>query len=511
MVDRMNADLQLAGQSELVSPAPDYGILVVSDDAGLRSRLADLLRGAWESRLSVDFASSLHDDLTQLADPEPLVIFVEVPEQREKVESVIRSIMSVAQSTPVIVLGDDREPSIWSSVIGVGAQDYMSVSELAESDIRRIVHYAIERQTLQSKLEENLDELERAKTQFQSLITDNADALLIVSHAKIVRYANPAAERLLGCSLRELVGNPFTFIVDTQSVVEVNHATGDGGSVILAIRYMDTLWEGERAYIATLRDITDRKNAERALSVAKQRAEGANKLKSQFLASMSHELRTPLNSILGFSELIGMEMHGALGHASYKGYVANIANAGNHLLELINDLLDLSKIEAGELELYEEPLDVSELIASVVEVLKPKLASGGLSLSVTAEALSVKLMADERKIKQILFNLLSNAIKFTPSGGRVEIGSRIAGGALVVFVTDSGIGIPEDQIPRALSAFGQVDNGHTRRPQEGTGLGLTLSKRIAELHGGRLEIESVVGKGTTVSVSFPAERLVESA
>lgn len=483
-------------------------ILFVAQNQSLRERLSRLFSAAWPQTPRLLFAANVEEACASVERYSASVVFCELRADCDKAADRFVSLLARLEAVPVIAVGEEGESRVWPLAIGLGAQDYISLDELELGDPRRMIRHAVERQALQVRLEEHLGELEIAKTQFQSLITDNADALVIVSHTMIVRYANPAAERLLDRPLTDLLGSRFQFQLDTRTAIEETFTRSDGRVVVLSICYMDTLWEGSRAYIASLRDITERKTAEEALAMAKAKAEGASKMKSQFLANMSHELRTPLNSILGFSELMGMEMHGSMGNERYKGYVENIANAGSHLLDLINDLLDLSKIEAGHLELTEEDFDLSDLIHAVAEVFEPRIDASALALRTVVPPQPVALYADERKIKQILFNLLSNAVKFTPAGGEVQIGYRLSrNGSLVLFVCDNGVGIPPEQIPRALAAFGQVDNAYTRNQDEGTGLGLTLSKRIAELHDGSLEIRSAVAKGTNVLIALPQRRV----
>ena len=253
--------------------------------------------------------------------------------------------------------------------------------------------------------------------------------------------------------------------------------------------------------------MTEQRRAEEALLAAKDAAEFANRAKSEFLANMSHELRTPLNAVIGFSELL-MSKHVGEVNSKQEEYLSDIRGSGRHLLSLINDILDLSKIEAGKVDLHEEnfaPEEVSEIAARLV---KERVREARLSLSVDVQRSLPELRADKRMLKQILLNLLSNSIKFTEPGGNVSLTVRVAdGGGMAFKVADTGIGMTEIEIETAMSVFGQVE-GSLSRSHDGTGLGLPLVKSLAELHGGSMRIDSTPGQGTAVHVWFPPSRLV---
>jgi two-component system cell cycle sensor histidine kinase PleC len=256
------------------------------------------------------------------------------------------------------------------------------------------------------------------------------------------------------------------------------------------------------------RDVTAAIQAARQLQEAMRQAELANRSKSQFLANMSHELRTPLNAIIGFSDMMRSGMVEAGDERRYRAYAADILASGRHLLEIINDLLDVAKIEAGKVELREEPVALPEVIGEVVAMLADQAQRAGLTVRCAVDEGVPALRGDRRALRQVLLNLLSNALKFTPSGGTVTIGlDRGETGGLRLSVADTGIGIAAEDLPRLTQPFAQVDGVYQRR-QRGTGLGLTLVRALAELHGGQVAIASEPGRGTTVTVELPAGRVL---
>ena len=262
--------------------------------------------------------------------------------------------------------------------------------------------------------------------------------------------------------------------------------------------------------LGAAQDITERKRVELALRSAKEAAEIANRTKSEFLANMSHELRTPLNAIIGFSEIMKNETMGPLGGERYRAYAEDIWDSGTHLLNIINDILDVSKAEAGMLDLSEEELIVADIAGAALRLVRQRAEASGVKIDVSLPEKLPTIWADQLRMKQILLNLLSNAVKFTPSGKRVSLRAELrTDGDLAIEVADQGIGISEEDLERVLEPFTQADSSLSRRHQ-GTGLGLPLTRALLEMHGGEMQLESAKGKGTVATITLPASRLTRT-
>jgi PAS domain S-box-containing protein len=377
-----------------------------------------------------------------------------------------------------------------------------------------------------TKFKESEAKLRDANHTLEAFIESSPVPIFRVDRNARVTLWNGAAERVTGWTAAEAVGNPVPYLADgleqergamlkaatdvKRPIVREAKRRRRDGTPVDYLTYAAPLINEHKeitGIVVQLIDITKRNRDEQALREAKEAAELANRTKSEFLANMSHELRTPLNAVIGFSELILSEMLGPLGSDRYREYIRDIRQSGTHLLGLINDILDLSKIEAGKVELEEATFDPAEAIAATLRIIRERAQQRHIALAAPQIEPSTKLRADERKVKQILLNLLSNAVKFTPEGGSVTVSGEWRSDGLVIAVSDTGIGIAPEDVPLALEPFRQISSAHNRS-YEGTGLGLPLTKRLVELHGGTLEIDSTVGQGTTVRVQFPPQRLV---
>ena len=375
--------------------------------------------------------------------------------------------------------------------------------------------------------------LERERDDAISLLTsifDVSEISIIVSdyNRRVVRV-NEAFIRTFGWSRDQIIGEDFIFLItpDEQEFAKDNYdkyvksslrASGEmkmirhDGSIVNTLYTTATLELSQRRrfQVTTIMDITMRKQMELSLRVAKEQADAANLAKSAFLANMSHELRTPLNAIIGFSEMMQNEVFGPVGSAKYVEYMGDIHSSARHLLEIINEVLDMSKIEAGRVDLDEQAVDMEEAIESVMRMMASRAFSGGIVMNSQIEKNLPPLHADPRLFRQVLINLVSTAVKFSRRGGSIDISAELnKDGDMMIKVKDTGIGIPKNKIKRALEPFGQIyDSAHAAKENQGTGLGLPLAKAMVELHGGALHLESDSGKGATVTLTFPPRRVL---
>ena len=387
-----------------------------------------------------------------------------------------------------------------------------------------------------------MSELHR-QAMMKCVVSDSFDGIVITDKGGTIELFNQAAAEMLGFETEEMIGRHIdsliipprelnavrddvpdetsnTVRVDVIGPYETTVKCKDGTELVAELVIsLSTLEIQKRSterreldrdvFIYTFRDMSERERTKEAL-MAKNQAELASRAKSEFLANMSHELRTPLNAIIGFAEVVLTEAYGPIGAQQYKDYINDIHGSGQHLLSVINDILDMSKIEAGEMNLAEEVIDFDEVAHSCLRLIGERAHKAGVRVSFERPPYLPLMMADKRMIKQILLNLLSNAVKFTPEGGRVLIRSVVQrDGSVTISVIDSGIGIETADLSKVIIPFGQVD-GSLQRQYEGTGLGLPLVKSMIELHGGTLELESQIGRGTTATVRVPANRVIDT-
>ncbi len=368
-----------------------------------------------------------------------------------------------------------------------------------------------------------------ARSEELAAILDTAtDGVIVTDRAGRIGSMNRAGEALFGIDASEYVGRPFTDLLADEShrpaldyldglaANGVASVLNDGrevigrvpqGGLIPLFMTMGHIGEGEK-FCAVLRDITHWKNVEEELVAARRAAETANAQKSDFLAKISHEIRTPLNAIIGFSEVMMEERFGSIGNERYRAYLKDIHVSGQHLMSLINDLLDLSKIEAGKLDLSFEAVAVNAAIQECVALMQPQANRAHIIIRTSLSGDVPSVVADPRSLRQILLNLLSNAVKFTRPGGQVIVSSAIEpNGEVVVRIRDTGIGMSEKDVETALKPFRQLATTKGG-DQRGTGLGLPLTKALVEANRASFAIDSAVDQGTLVKITFPTTRVL---
>ena len=376
-----------------------------------------------------------------------------------------------------------------------------------------------------------IDSLRESEERKGTILQSALDAIITIEDDGTVLEFNPAAEIIFGYTADQAKGRNIADLIIPHHLrdkhrkglkryletgeniiigkqIEIPAIRSDGSEFPIELTISRIQLKERGLFTAFIRDISEAKSYQLALQNAKEDAERANLAKSEFLASMSHDLRTPLNAIMGFSEMMNIKTFGPLGDSHYEGYATDIHESGKLLVSLIDDILDISKVEAGKYELFEENLDVNVLIQSSVTMISTLAETARTYLATNIEPGLPLLHGDERSLIQVLNNLLSNAIKFTPENGKIEISANISGdGCINIQVTDTGIGMSAKNIGKALRPFEQADSIHAKR-HEGTGLGLHLCQKLMQLHGGTIDIESTIDKGTTITVTFPATRTV---
>jgi PAS domain S-box-containing protein len=392
--------------------------------------------------------------------------------------------------------------------------------------------------TVRKQIEEEQKQLSQRLRDHQfytrSLFESNIDAIMTTDPSGIITDVNKQMEVLTDCTHDELIGAPFKnyftdpdraktgieLVLREKNVTnyELTARTRDGKETVVSIN-ATTFYDRDRklqGVFAAARDVTERKRLDQVLQEknvelesARSLAEKTNLTKSDFLANMSHELRTPLNSVIGFSEVLQDQMFGQINEKQNE-YVNNILTSGRHLLSLINDILDLSKVESGKMELELSTFSLFETVDASLMMLREKAMKGGIEihLDLDPEA-DVRIVADQRKLKQILFNLLSNAVKFTPTAGTVNVSAVRDGDFIGITVADTGIGIREEDISKLFQAFTQLESVYTKG-FEGTGLGLALTRQLVELHGGRIWVKSELGEGCRFSFTIPLTQAADT-
>jgi PAS domain S-box-containing protein len=347
-------------------------------------------------------------------------------------------------------------------------------------------------------------------------VTDR-QGVVVYCNDRLAEMTSRGADAIVGQAEREMFADGAlrdataekAWESGASATAELAHDVAGGSRRWLSVTWTPVVFDGAAGLVAWIVDVTDRRRAATALEQAKHAAEVANRSKTEFLAAMSHELRTPLNAINGFAEVMVAGILGPMGNPRYAEYARHIMDSGQHLTALINDILDVSAIESGQVRLHESDVDLRLVIEAAQVMVADRARKGGLELRLDlADALPM-VRGDERRLKQVVLNLLSNAVKFTPEGGKVVVTARGDPHGVMVSIADTGIGIRREDWEKALAPFSQVDTS-LERQFEGLGLGLSMADRLTRLHGGTLTLDSEVGKGTTVTLRFPVRRMAST-
>ncbi len=523
-------------------------VQIIDDDVDFASALGDFLE------LNGYCVQMAHDDAgarALMCEFEPEVALVDLRIGRDSGLEVISRLKRDRPSLTCVIVSAEIKTAV--EAFRQGAHEYIR-KPLYNDEVLAVLDRCFEKRRLELEKEAAEAALAESEARNRAVLESVVDGIISIDERGTIRSINPAAERIFGYRPDEVVGRnvnllmPEPFLSEHDGFPARYLVTGraveglrkDGAIFPLDLVISTVPQEGGKFFIGVIRDNSRRKRVdealqrahdelearveertreltvelaerwrvEAALRAAKESAETANRAKTEFLATMSHELRTPLNAILGFAEVLKTSPDVSVGEKQ-EDYLDIITQSGDHLLELINDILDVSAIEGGKLGLHEEIVNVATLVEASDRMIRARAAGGQVSLSITLPEAGLGLRSDEKRMKQILLNLLSNAVKFTPAGGVVSLDVRVADDGEMVFkIADTGIGMDKAGLAKAMTMFGQVD-GSLARQYEGAGLGLPLAQRLVETHGGTLELDSRLGVGTTAQVRMPAHRVVE--
>jgi signal transduction histidine kinase len=358
-------------------------------------------------------------------------------------------------------------------------------------------------------VEERTEKIEASELNYRTLLEKNADALVVVDENNTVQFVNPAAESLYGQSAEQLLGLPSQFPMARVQEMEVEVIDQEGKRILAEMRVIETIWKEKKAWLASLRDITLRKQAEEALKKANEELKKLDQMKSDFVSKVSHELRTPLTSIKNAVHLLASSKPGPINENQERFLLMAIRNI-DRLAEMVNDILDLSKIEAGKMQYHFAEIDLHPVLKHLIATFQSQADAKSLNLEMDFPKVLSTVYADQSRIEQALCNLLSNAVKFTTAGGRVILAARSTPETVEISVTDTGPGIAPNEHKQIFERFYQTENSLTN-VSKGTGLGLTITKELIEAHNGKLCVESELGKGSRFSFWLPifSPRVVE--
>lgn len=466
-----------------------FHALIVDDNVADQKLIEIYLKQAVSENADVCAVSSLNEGMDALKWFHFDVLFLDLGLPESKGPETVSRFASAFPKTPIIVVTGDDDQLLGQETIKRGAQEFLCKSNLNSAGIAAAMRHAIERHKM--------------FCQMQMLIAENTDPILVVSFEGHVQFANRAAASLLETDVTGLVGKPFDVDLMGASRLEVElYFCGCAGKPV-EINVGNVHWNGARAYLVTLRDIAEQRARERRLKTEQDLLRAGHDIKAKFLANMSHELRTPLNAIIGFSNLILSEAYGPLQSDRYRDYLNDIRDSGEGLLAMINNMLEVAHAGSARFPLKRDCCEFDNLLKDELRAIEQFCEDRRITWDWGISECPPLQSADCERLRQVVQHLIGNATKFTPAGGLIAVTLEHDDGILFLSVSDTGVGICEDQIQHVFEPFAKVQDEPYNSQTSGTGLGLPLARKLIELHDGTLTIESEIGSGTRILVTLP--------
>ena len=461
-------------------------VLLIEDNPGDARLIREVLDESARVEYQLQCADLLSTGLERLDKAGIDVVLLDLGLPDSQGLDTLSKVCAQAPEVPIVILtGLDDEINALQA-LRQGAQDYLVKGDVDSKMLWRAIRHAIERKRTEITLETSRESL-------RNVINNNHDGIVIIDANRVIRFVNPAAEAVLDRQSDDLLGELFQYPVPQGQTVEVSIVRGDGEPSILEMYLAETEWEGESAYLASLHDITKSKRIEQVLREL-------DRMRSEFVSHVSHELRTPLQSIKGFTKL--MLGGKATAPETREEFLKIMDGQSEYLERLIGNLLDMSLLESGAFSIQKQRLPVRELFQHVMRGFHGIAIGSDIPIKEDISPTLPEMNIDGERLKQVMFNLLGNAIKFSPDGGGVAVRAEVKDGELLVQVIDHGMGIPKETLPYLFERFYRA--GKTASIG-GTGLGLYVSREIIEAHGGRIWVESKLGKGSTFSFTLPLD------
>ncbi len=468
-------------------------VLLVENDSAVAAAIEANLRGYSVRPFRISRAATLSavHQVAQNSSYDLIILDLDLPDSHGL--DTLRALRLVVDETvPIFVLTELANDDLVQEYSLQTGNECLIKGHLDPILLPRLLRQTVDRQ--------------RMYVSMRRLITTNPDGIIVIDQDGVVVFTNAAAAELFQREPSDLIGQLFGFPVLAGSSTDINTLSNR----IAEMRSVEIDWNGSSALLVTLRDVTDRHALMTALRIAKEEAELANRVRDEILNNMNHEVRTPLNSIIGFSDLMLTDEKKISDHVTARSYLESINESGWHLLDLLTDVLDMANIRINNFELNDSEIDVEKVIQAAGHLVRSQIARGRLKLETLVPQNFPHILADKKRVKQMLGHLLSNAIKFNRPGGSVLIKAEMAEtGDVLITINDSGIGMGGGWISKAESVFGRLLPSYTSNTG-GAGLGLALTKGMVERHGGRLIIESEVGIGTTATLHFPVSRTIRA-